>query len=163
MADQVVAKKHSTNVAGGRADCRLPTAPISLVQHVVMDEGRHVNHLDDRGQCVMGVRQVAHGFPAEQKEYRAKHFPPVGPYLITQAVDTGEFTGQFFIKNALRNRQIAPDRSVDIHQWRGELTHCVSAVAFKVTARLSAWLLLALNRLLILPTRVTSQNRFQMF
>ena len=54
MADQVVAQQHGRLVAAEVVDRRALAAKLGLVEHVVVHERGHVDHLDDGGEHVCG-------------------------------------------------------------------------------------------------------------
>ena len=59
VADEVIAQHHRRLVAAEVVDCRALAAQLGFVEHVVVDERGHVDHLDDGRQHGVGARPAS--------------------------------------------------------------------------------------------------------
>ena len=70
-------------------------ADFGLVEDVVVDEGGHVDHLDDGAESDMGIGGFFEGWvgceAAEGDEAGAEHFAAVAFDVVEKGVERGEF------------------------------------------------------------------------
>ena len=88
VADQVVAEQHGRLVAAEVVDRRALAAQLGLVQHVVVHERGHVDHLDDgrdRRRARRSARRTA--LPASSTQRRPEHLPAEAADVLDQRVD----------------------------------------------------------------------------
>ena len=87
MADEIVTQEDGCLVAGDVVHRRLSTSLVSLVQHVVMDQRRHMDQFNDGCQRAMDVSHVAGRLRGKEKQRRSEHFPAIRANGVAQIGD----------------------------------------------------------------------------
>ena len=101
VADQVIALQHGGFVATKVVDRGAFAAKLGLVQHIVVNQCRHVHHLDDGGERDQGVAEFfgrCAGLDAEEYQTRAEHFAAESADVLHQCIDTAKVAVQLFME-----------------------------------------------------------------
>ena len=98
VADQIVAQQDGRLVAAEVIDRSALSPELGFIEHIVVDERGHVDHLDDGGDDGVGVDQFAAGFSGQQDEHGAEHFSAESAHVADERVHAGEVGFQFLME-----------------------------------------------------------------
>jgi hypothetical protein len=84
-------------------------AKLGVIQHIIVDEGGHVDHFDDGGEDGVGVGEFAGGFAGEEDEEWAEHFSAESGNMFAECIDGGEFAVEFAVEEFLDGVQFRTD------------------------------------------------------
>ena len=106
MADEIVAEHDGCLVALKLVDRHTTATDASFVEDVIVDERRHVHHLDDGGDGALVVVDrdaiSAGGHAADNDEHRPKHLAAIAFDVSDQRIDAGEIAEEFDAESALQ-------------------------------------------------------------
>lgn len=98
MGNQIVAEQNGALVADEAVERGLSPADVGFVEDVVVDQRRHVDHLDDGGEDHVFPANVADRLGREQEQLWAEQLPAILPNLIDQPLDEGQIAAQLVIE-----------------------------------------------------------------
>ena len=99
MADQVIPQQHGRLVAAQVVDRRPLAAQFRLIQHIIMHQRRHVNHLDDGRNREMNIVDRPARTTRQQHEHRSKHLAPKPRDVFGERADAGQIAARFVIES----------------------------------------------------------------
>jgi hypothetical protein len=109
VADEVVAEHHRRLVAAEVVDRGALAPQLRLVEHVVVDERGHVDHLDDGGERDVGVGEPPARAAAQQQQQRAEHLAAEAADVLHQHVDARQVARQFLGEDPVHGAQLVGD------------------------------------------------------
>ena len=114
MADQVIAQQHGGLVAAEVVDRRALAAKLGFVEHVVVHERGHVDHLDDGGERDVRVGQLAspHALPASSTSIGRSILPRKRLTCLTSVLTQGMSLSKFRVEQSIDGRELRRDASV---------------------------------------------------
>ena len=90
VADEVIAEEHRRLVPAEVVDGGPLAAKLGFVQHVVVNERGHVDHLDDGRQNDVSVLELSAGLAGEEHEHGAEHFSAESADVPHERVHAGD-------------------------------------------------------------------------
>ena len=116
MSKKIVAQQDRRLVTPLGVDGRRMTSDHRLIKNVIVHERRRVDHLDDRRQDGMSLRDQAARFSGKENESRAQPFASIVGAMIDELLHERESTPQLMLKNALSLGKVRRDGSVQRRQ-----------------------------------------------